>query len=165
MKITAGGTDGDSESAKDAKFEFTPPELLLDTPFNMGCYKFTDNELPSAEEQNFEMSPASCILKCAPKGSDYRLAGIVRYISIEWNLSIYIFIYIYISTYFYVLGIKDGTTCFCLTSVESLAYVDEPTYCSSSCIVEEAEYPCGGENALSIYVAGMYFKISIGSIF
>ena len=80
MKITAGGTDGDSESAKDAKFEFTPPELLLDTPFSMGCYKLSDKELPSAEEQNFDMSPAACILKCAPKGSDYRLAGIVRYI-------------------------------------------------------------------------------------
>ena len=92
MKITAGGTDGDSESAKDAKFEFTPPELLLDTPFNMGCYKLSDSELPSAEEQNFDMNPAACILKCAPKGSDYRLAGIVRYIYIEWNL-LYIYIY------------------------------------------------------------------------
>ena len=80
MKITAGGTDGDSESAKDAKFEFTPPELLLDTPFNMGCYKLADNRLPSAEAENFDMSPAACILECAPKGSDYRLAGSVRYI-------------------------------------------------------------------------------------
>ena len=98
MKITAGGTDGDSESTKDAKFEFTPPELLLDTPFNMGCYKLSDSELPSAEEQNFDMSPAACILKCAPKGSDYRLAGIVRYIyrmeSIHLK-NIYICEYIY----------------------------------------------------------------------
>ena len=79
MKITAGGTSGDSESAKDAKFEFTPPELLLDTPFNMGCYKLMNKELPSAEEQNSDMTPALCILKCATKGSDSRFAGIIRY--------------------------------------------------------------------------------------
>ena len=88
MKITAGGTSGDSESSKDAKFEFTPPELLLDTPFNMGCYKLSNNELPDAEEENSNMSPAACILNCAPKGSDYRLAGIVQYLNIESNLFI-----------------------------------------------------------------------------
>ena len=47
--------------------------------------------------------------------------------------------------------------------MESLAYVDEPTYCVSSCKINEAEYPCGGENALSIYVAGMNLKMYTGS--
>ena len=75
MKITAGGTSSDSNSDK-ATIIFTPPELLIDTPFNMGCYNLSNVDSFQADEQYIDMSPASCILTCAEKGQSHRHAGI-----------------------------------------------------------------------------------------
>ena len=60
---------------------FTPPELLLDVPFSMGCYQLPTTERPDGnslnpESPNSDQSPASCILTCLRKGSQYRYAGI-----------------------------------------------------------------------------------------
>ena len=77
MKITAGGTITDSPSTK-AILVFTPPELLLDTPFNMGCYNVSNWVVSTADDQNTKMTPASCILTCTEKGREYRFAGIIR---------------------------------------------------------------------------------------
>ena len=77
MKVTAGGSSSDSSSSI-ATLMFTPPEVLLDTPFNMGCYKIKLGYLNEGIEQELDTTPASCVTKCAEKSSFHRLAGILK---------------------------------------------------------------------------------------
>ena len=163
MKLTAGGTSTDSSSTK-AILIFTPPEILLDTPFNMGCYNISNHEISDVDDQSSEMTPASCILTCAEKGARYRLAGIKPLSRVIGLMLLdtktgglllllacnYVIMYVIIP-----LGIQNGNKCFCLTSLQSFEYIHEATYCSASCTSMGVNYPCGAQNALNVYVAGM----------
>ena len=70
-------------SGSSAELQVTPPEILIDVPFGMGCYKIRDddekdeaNAYPIAKEVDMsDPSPASCILECLQKGADYRISG------------------------------------------------------------------------------------------
>ena len=58
----------------------TPPELLIDVPFSMGCYKIREDVSSNADPitKEFDLpdpSPASCILECFKKDPEYRVAG------------------------------------------------------------------------------------------
>ena len=68
MKATA--------SADNSQLYFTPPELLMDVPFNMGCYEMASDNSFTAEAEMLNPSPANCIVMCAALGSEYRHAGI-----------------------------------------------------------------------------------------
>ena len=74
MDVVAGGAN--------AGLHVTPPEILIDVPFGMGCYKIRDdvavnaNADPIAKEVDMsDPSPASCILECLQKGADYLISG------------------------------------------------------------------------------------------
>ena len=68
VKLKAIANDANSE------LHFSPPELLLDVPFNMGCYQ---GEFDNADTVDTftDKSPASCIVGCALKDQEYRFAG------------------------------------------------------------------------------------------
>ena len=67
MKVTASNADSD--------LYFTPPELLIDVPLDMGCYELSNDNSFDTETKMPDPSPASCILSCAAKGPAYRYAG------------------------------------------------------------------------------------------
>ena len=62
-------------------------------------------------------------------------------------------------------GIKNGNECYCFGSDpneihenfdelnEKLWYVEENSNCNMKCKVGEAEYLCGGQDSMSLYVA------------
>ena len=76
VKLDVVAADADSE------LHVAPPELLFDVPFSMGCYKIREDVASNAEAITKEAdlpnpSPASCILQCLQKGSEYRISGII----------------------------------------------------------------------------------------
>ena len=60
----------------DSKLYFSPPELLLDVPFSMGCYQGSTANAETVDPIT-DTTPASCILGCALKGPEYRFAGLM----------------------------------------------------------------------------------------
>ena len=58
---------------------FTRPELLMDVPFNMGCYEFSTDNSFTADVEMLDPTPGTCIVMCASRGSVYRYAGIILF--------------------------------------------------------------------------------------
>ena len=55
---------------------FAAPEILLDMPYSMGCYELTTvGNTINFDTTMSDPSPASCLLTCQAKGSNYRFAG------------------------------------------------------------------------------------------
>ena len=60
----------------DSELYFSPPELLLDVPYSMGCFKGSPDNAVTFDSFT-DKNPASCILGCLSKGEDYRFAGVL----------------------------------------------------------------------------------------
>ena len=70
----------------DSELYFSPPELLLDVPYSIGC--FTGSPGNAVTFDSFtDKNPASCILGCLSKGEDYRFAGVLKISTLSTDIT------------------------------------------------------------------------------
>ena len=68
---------------------FSPPELLLDVPYSMGCFTGSPDNAVTFDSFT-DKNPASCILGCISKGDEFRFAGVLTISTLSTDIIKYL---------------------------------------------------------------------------
>ncbi len=126
----------------------SPVELLIDVPFDVGCFKDIDSTVagdlsPVSGTPANGMTPAWCLKEC--------VQGSKRF-ACEFKLAKKVISNICAMKLFTV--IKDGSECHCAESVPLKKLQLSKESCQTTCVGTRGDtYSCGGSEAYSVYVA------------
>ncbi len=129
-KLTSKSTDG--------KYFLSPIDLLIDVPFEVGCFKQKDgiDSLGTivTDSPTNGMTPAWCLTKCLELNPQQRIAFI-----------------------------RDGNECSCFEDIPLAKLALDQDSCNVYCEGRlQDHYSCGAPDAYSVYVASKNLNKSIG---